>query len=438
MIAALSLAQAPPLSVPLRFFLTAPLFGMAAALVLLWAGPEALNSRWMPGNLALSHLLGLGVLTMVMFGALLQLQPVLIGVNVAKPRLLAGLCHLGLTLGSVVLTAGFLFDDAWLFQAAMPLLGSTFLLFIVIIGVCLARAPMATDSVKGARWALLALLIASVLGLVLVAGHAFPSIPLWRQPLTDVHVSWALVGWVGILVASVAWQVVPMFQMTAEFPALLRGLLAPGIAAGLLALSVVLLLGLSWAVLPILLLAGVLFAFSISTLVLLVRRRRKASDGSLGFWYLGMVGLAAAALLAGIRVVVSSASLAAALELAAAVLFVGGFALSVVAGMLYKIVPFLVWLHLQQRLGACPAAAGKVVIPNARTVVPESMVRAHLGLQFAALLVLIAGLMLPQCLRLAAVLWLASFALLGYNLLVATLAYCRGRRRIDRLSLDPA
>lgn len=39
--------------------------------------------------------------------------------------------------------------------------------------------------------------------------------------------------------------------------------------------------------------------------------------------------------------------------LAAAVLFIAGFALSVMCGMLYEIVPFLAFLHLQQRIGAC-------------------------------------------------------------------------------------
>ena len=34
--ASLSLDQAPPIGVPLRFFITAPLFAVAAALLLLW------------------------------------------------------------------------------------------------------------------------------------------------------------------------------------------------------------------------------------------------------------------------------------------------------------------------------------------------------------------------------------------------------------------
>ena len=40
--ALLSFEQSPPISAPLRFFLTAPLFGMLAGALLLWGGPVAL------------------------------------------------------------------------------------------------------------------------------------------------------------------------------------------------------------------------------------------------------------------------------------------------------------------------------------------------------------------------------------------------------------
>src|SRR5690606_32113638 len=49
----------PALHVPLRFLLTAPLFGIAAGLLLL-AAPDALSSRWEPTAFALTHLLAVG------------------------------------------------------------------------------------------------------------------------------------------------------------------------------------------------------------------------------------------------------------------------------------------------------------------------------------------------------------------------------------------
>ena len=56
----LSFEQAPPISVPYRFFLTAPWFGVAAGLLLAFMGEDMLASRWTPGALAGTHLLVAG------------------------------------------------------------------------------------------------------------------------------------------------------------------------------------------------------------------------------------------------------------------------------------------------------------------------------------------------------------------------------------------
>ena len=75
----LSFEQAPPVSVPYRFFLTAPLFGVAAGLLLVWLGESAVASRWSGGALALTHLLAVGFMLQAMTGAVMQFVPVAAG-----------------------------------------------------------------------------------------------------------------------------------------------------------------------------------------------------------------------------------------------------------------------------------------------------------------------------------------------------------------------
>ena len=55
----LAYEDTPPLSAPLRFFLTAPVFGLIAGLVVIFDG-ELLGSRWTPGALAVVHLIAAG------------------------------------------------------------------------------------------------------------------------------------------------------------------------------------------------------------------------------------------------------------------------------------------------------------------------------------------------------------------------------------------
>jgi hypothetical protein len=83
--ALLSFDQAPPLAAPLRFFLTAPLFAILAALLVLWSGPELFASRWTGAALALTHLITVGFMLQVMLGAMLQILPVVAGANISRP-----------------------------------------------------------------------------------------------------------------------------------------------------------------------------------------------------------------------------------------------------------------------------------------------------------------------------------------------------------------
>jgi hypothetical protein len=433
---ALSLQQAPPLSVPMRFFVTAPVFGMAAGLLLLWVGPEALASRWSPPTLALTHLAALGVLAMVMCGALLQMLPVLAGVVLARPRLLAAFVHAMLAAGALALAFAFLSLRPALFVAAAVLLGGAILVFLIAVGLALARAPQPGDSVRGMRWALFGLAMTAALGLPLALGHAAIGLPLWRFPATDVHLAWGLVGWVAMLVAVVSWQVVPMFQMTPAYPMPLRRALAGVLTVLLLWLSLAAWRGWPLAWLPELLIAILLAIHAGLTLRLLSKRRRRHGDASLRFWQLGMAALLGASLLAtAARWLPAAASER--LAMAAAVLFIAGFAIPVVCAMLYKIVPFLVFLHLQQRIGANPAARHRRFPPNMKTLLPEPGQRRHLWIHAAALVLTLAGLAWPPLLHGAGLAWLLAFALLEAHLIAALRRHRAECRQIDACTGEP-
>ena len=83
----LALTRAPPAPRPLRFLLSAPLWGVFAGL-LLAASPEALaGGRWAPPAVALVHVFTLGVLGNAMLGSLLQFLPVAASTPVPGVRL---------------------------------------------------------------------------------------------------------------------------------------------------------------------------------------------------------------------------------------------------------------------------------------------------------------------------------------------------------------
>src|SRR5512139_2795220 len=138
--AGLSLTQAPPLSVPLRFFITAPLFALAAALVLLWQGPELLNSRWNPAMVGITHMLTLGFMGLVMLGAILQMLPVVAGTPMHRPERVAAVIHTGATVGIMLFSCGLIFAVPLALKAALPTLGAALWLFAALVVITLRRA----------------------------------------------------------------------------------------------------------------------------------------------------------------------------------------------------------------------------------------------------------------------------------------------------------
>ncbi|MDP3125068.1 MAG: hypothetical protein Q8M84_05475 [Thiobacillus sp.] len=415
--AGLSFEQAPPFALPLRFFLTAPLFLLAAAGLIMFS-PEALAARWTPQALALTHALTLGFLAMTMLGALLQMLPVVAGAPQPNPRLVAWLSHVALTLGSIALIGGFLTARSTAFGAGIVLLGSGLAVFLAAAAISLTRA-VASATVNGMRLALISLGITVLLGVAL----ALLRTGWWAPPAADAvraaHVGFGLLGWVLLLVIGIAYQVVPMFQITPPYPPRLSRWLG-GAAFALLCLHAAApLLPEPVAAAATLLagsgLAAVILTFALHTLRLQSRRRRKLPDVTLDFWRFAMASLIASVAVWLVAQFSPAWADSDAYPLLLGVLFVGGFAVSVVNGMLYKIVPFLAWFHLQAQL---QARAGS--IPTMKSMISERWTRMQFRLHLGAMALLIVATARPNLAWMAGSVLALSALLLGWNLLSAT------------------
>ncbi len=421
--AGLSLQQSPPFSVPARFLISAPLFGLLAALVMLWYGPEMLSSRWTSELLAVTHFLTLGFLAMSMLGAMMQLMPVLMGVMIPRPVFFSSIIHASLFLGSTSLGLAWLLQINALFMIAMVSLLFSFSVFIVMAVERLLRTPSRHATRTLMLLALLSLAITASLGLYLAMGYSDAAFPLARQ-LTDLHLSWGLLGWVGLLIMAVAYQVIPMFQITNPYPLMLQRWLGWMIFFALLTLSLIqiwpleILKTISHALLAICLLI-----FASSTFWLLHTRRRQLPDLTLNFWRLAMASLALVSLIGLSHSVFGMKPPA----LLLGVLIIHGFAMTTVNGMMYKIMPFLIWLHLSSQnktLRDNNQRTSQIKVPHMRKIIPEAaglwQFRAHL----ASLILLILTALWPQWFFYpAAVLFVIAQGLLLFNLSSAARFY---------------
>jgi len=410
--AGLSFEQAPPFSLPLRFFLTAPLFLLAAAALIVWA-PETLASRSTPQALTLTHAITLGFLAMAMLGALTQMLPVVAGSPLPTPRFVAGFSHVLLTLGTVALMTGFLTAEPTAFIIGIALLGAGFMVFLAAAAISLARA-VPSVTVTGLRLALVCLGITLAIGLVLALLRAGWGLPPTVKAAISAHVAFGLLGWVLLLVIGVAYQVVPMFQITPPYPPRLARWLAGALFALLVLHAAARLFA---PVVDTLIDAGIavgILAFALATLRLQSRRRRKLPDVTLDFWRLGMASLIACVFVWLMAQLWPTWANSDTYPLLLGVLFIGGFAVSVVNGMLYKIVPFLAWFHLQAQL---QARAGS--IPTMKDMIAERAMRGQFRAHLIACLLIVAATLWPQLAITAGISLALSALLLWVNLLSA-------------------
>jgi hypothetical protein len=418
--ALLSFDRAPPFAAPLRFFLTAPLFAVLAGALLLAAGPDGLSSRWTPAALAATHLVTVGFMLQAMVGALIQILPVVAGANLARPLPIARVVHGGLSLGALTLAGAFLLGSPKAFIAAAVLLTVTAAVFLLATGHAVQGVPSTSPTIRGLKLALAGLLGAVALGgtlaLALARGWA-----LELPALADLHAGWGLGAWAGILLVAMAYVVVPMFQLTPPYPARPSWWFPPAVGGLLLLWTAAVGLG-SPGLIRVaeggVALAGI--AFAGFTLRLQSQRRRARADATFRYWQGGLGCVLAALsmlLLAAIRPEFAEWH---GWPLLFGIVFgVGGF-MSLIVGMLYKIVPFLAWMHLQH------AGQGKAMAPNVNKILPDRRMQGQMRAHFTSLALLVAAVFWPGVL-----VWPAGAALvvangwLAANLLSAARLYRR-------------
>ncbi len=420
----LSFQQAPPISVPFRFFITAPLFLFAAAMLLVFNHANLMVSRHEPATLAATHLVTLGFTSMVMCGSLLQLFPVLSGFVLSHPIRTARLIHMPLTVGAAGIAGAFLWNYPWLMYLSITCLVGGFSALLLTIAVALWKASVSEPSLSSMRLSFVALGVTVVFGVLLgTARHL--SMPVSYQILADLHPLWGLYGWTMLLIMGLAYKLVPMFQLTRNYPDLMTKHLV-----GALLMCIVFKTLVAWipshtgdglARLFDVVLAMGAGLFAVITLRLQWQRKRKVGDTTLNFWQIALVAL----LMSGVIEIlqqIRGEAYSEELHLAMGILVLMGFAVTVINGMLYKIVPFLTWFHLQS------AYPGSGAVPNVREIQSRFYAHYQMVLHLAALTILVISCWMPSLSGIAGILWGINALWLEFNLMQAARIFILAQR----------
>ena len=399
----LSVESAPPIQIPFRFFLTAPLFGVLFALLLSWSGADLVESRWSPQLIGALHLLNIGVLMMMVSGVLFQMLPVVGGIQFPWIGGLSRLLHLSLTAGTLLLSAGMIFSQPPLLSLALwgGMLG--LIPYLLLFFWLLLRIAAPPEWARLLRYTLPFLLLLAGLGVMLLMGWSQEGVALQRN-WTDIHAVWGLGGWFTLLLMATSFQLIPMFQVTPPFPDWMKQWVVPLVALSLLLWGVT-----SNQVLLMLAAVGIMLYGSV-TLYLLRQRKRKIFDVTVRFWQIALFSLALGATLLLLSLLIKQI-----IPSWLALFWIFAVLLPMLLGMVLKIAPFLVFLHLQQQMIRDPSQMGNLAaLPNLFQILPTRWGKILLGLYLAAAVTVLLAFFYPVLLQITGIILFFLFSWLGW------------------------
>lgn len=434
----LSLNTIPALQIPLRFFLTAPLFGILAALIILYYGPQIWASRWLPATMALTHAMTIGFMLMVMTGALYQFIPVMVGRLIPAGDRLVPMIHPLLIVGTLSLVFGFITQINSLYQVALFSLGLSMSLF------ALSLLPLLIAQLKDhlivfiLRILFIVLLLTIGLGLYMLLAYTYPEAGIVFREYTNIHASWGLIGWVVLLIMAVSSQVIPMFFVTPEFSVRylkLTSLLIVLSLSGLFLIEMKLLKNDFLILFIQLVLSLVLCFIAFYILSLINQRKRKVPDVTINFFRLSLISLCLAVLFWWVfqsGIILQLNAFQVHFEFTLALVLIYGLALSAIIGMLQKIVPFLIYLSLQNLSFKHPESmtVEPRLVLNMKQIITTKQSKIQFMLHLNSYILLILSVYFLPLVWLAGIIMLGQFVWLTYCLFKGYILYSHNRKEI--------
>jgi len=411
----LSIDQAPPISAPVRFYITAPLFAILAGFLIFFSDSNILMNRYALDSIVITHALTIGFLGFIMLGSLTQMLPVLAGAVIPKVSLVAKISHLLLSFGTIFMLLGLKFENTLLDTFAIIFLlgGFTLIISVIVYGISTVKNFNAT--VKAMATSLVFATFTIIMGAFLLYTYVDNSLIEYRNIVANIHSVWGIFGFAGILIIGVTFQVLPMFYVAPKFKQFCKKRVVVLISFGLMIwffTSVYFeeysLLGKAW-------IALFFWAFATTVWMKLSRRRRPISDVTVWYWRSASVFLTLGSFLWIFDEYFKHEYI-----VMVAVLLGGGFILSIMIGMLYKIIPFLVWFHLN--------AMGYMSIPTMNEMIDKKLAKIQFTLFIVSLVGFVFSFYFSTLLKPSALAFIISMVVLQYNVLSPMLIYKKTKK----------
>ena len=412
--AGLSTKNAPSPSVVLPHYAFGAIAFLAASILMFFASQDIVTHYISPKVLAITHILILGWITVIIFGALYQLIPVVMEIKLYS-EILAHISFYSITIGTILISYSFWFNyigDSLFIEIG----GSLLFLSIILFAYNAVRSAMKSEQktlentfiVTSIFW----LTLTVSLGVFIVLNNAKHIIDQPSIELMKIHIHFGLAGWFMMLVMGVASTLLPMFFIAHK---LNRKLLKTSYILtnfGLVSLSIILyfypntyLLLAAGAVI----ITGMLF-FVLYNYEAYKKRLRKKLDIGMKLTVFAFP-LLFLTLIFGFTAIIAPEIINTKFALAYVASLVLGFLTSLILGQMYKTLPFIIWLVKYQD------KVGKFKVPMPSKLYSEKVADWHYYSFAVAIITLLAGIFagLQVLAQISAVAFIITSGLYAYN-----------------------
>ena len=368
-----------------------------------------------PKILALVHITTLGWITMIIFGAMFQLVPVVLEVKLFSEILGEIQFWIFLT-GVIGLVTGFWqFDIGNHLMYSAILLVLAMLLFIFNIGVSMLKVKKWNITGVYLIAALFYLLSTAAAGLLMAINLGHPFIQGNHLQYLKLHADVAMIGWVFMVIMGVSYKLIPMFTLSHGYSQRSAVLAFILINAGLLGITTVMhYTQQNWIYyffILLIVLGSLLYLYQI--VLIFGKRLRKKFDTGMKHSAVSFSILLLVIILGGVLSFVKFGNpmFELRLDLVYGYSILIGFFSMLTVGQMYKILPFLVWYHkYSSKVGLEP-------VPLLKDMFSEKSANAEFFLMIISIALGITGLLLdvPVILLFSFSIMLAASLIFAYN-----------------------
>lgn len=386
--------KVPPASVVLPHYAFGALCFFILSLMILFHSESFLGHYFNPALLSITHITVLGWISMVIFGALYQLVPVIMVAELFS-NILARITFVLFTIGISLLSYSFaVFNLGIVIQAAAVIICFSVILFAMNIYLTAKKAEEKNTESDFILASVFWLLVTVIVGTLLVFNFTNPFLNSDHLHYLKLHSHLGFAGWFVLLIMGVGSKLLPMFLLSSVQSKLKLKIAYYSINTSLIfffADAVIFLTTERVVIYFGIALAGII-SFMLYIYEAFKSRARKNLDAGMKHSMLAFVLLIVPLLLGPIITVniIDDDKHALSVVIVYGISILLGFISLLILGQTFKTLPFIVWLHKYKT----PEAKIRQLLP--KDMFSEKILKMQLSVFLFSYLLLQAGVIMRQ------------------------------------------